>query len=69
MGLSSQASLPSFPHLISHIFSVRDAKNPSLIGCSGIIVHETENAFRVVTEKDETKCKPFVVMLSLVYPF
>jgi RNase P/RNase MRP subunit p29 len=69
MGLSSLASLPSFPHLISHIFSVSDAKNPSIIGCSGIIVHETENAFRVVTRKDETKRKPFGVMLSSAYPF
>jgi ribonuclease P protein subunit POP4 len=61
--------LTVLPHLSSHISSVSDAKNPSLIGCSGIIVHETENAFRVVTGKDETKCKPFGVMLNSIYPF
>lgn len=39
-------------HLI-HV--VVRAKNPCLVGLSGIVVHETENAFRVVTEKNQTK--------------
>ena len=35
---------------------VRQSKNPCLVGLSGIVVHETENAFKVVTSKDQLKC-------------
>ena len=35
---------------------MRQSKNPCLVGLSGIIIHETENAFKVVTQKDQLKC-------------
>jgi hypothetical protein len=38
--------------------SVSGAKNPALVGVGGIVVHETENAFRVITKNDEAKRKP-----------
>lgn len=47
--------------LISHIltcfiyFLVRQSKNPCLVGLSGIVIHETENAFKVITRKDRLK--------------
>lgn len=37
------------------IVQVRRAKNPFLVGRAGIIVHETENTFKVVTRKDKFK--------------
>lgn len=36
-------------------FLVRQSKNPFLVGLSGIVIHETENAFKVVTRKDQLK--------------
>lgn len=36
-------------------FSVRQSKNPCLVGLSGIVIHETENAFKVITRKDQLK--------------
>ncbi|TFK21488.1 hypothetical protein FA15DRAFT_758702 [Coprinopsis marcescibilis] len=38
--------------------TVKKAKNPCLIGLEGIIIHETENAFKVITEKDQVKLLP-----------
>lgn len=38
--------------------TVRQSKNPCLVGLSGIVVHETENAFKIVTEKDQLKLIP-----------
>ena len=38
--------------------TVKQSKNPCLIGLSGIVIHETENAFKVVTKKDQLK-RPF----------
>lgn len=35
--------------------TVRQSKNPCLVGLSGIVIHETENAFKVVTRKDQLK--------------
>ena len=35
---------------------VRQSKNPCLVGLSGIVVHETENAFKVISQRDEMKC-------------
>src|ERR1700722_3226354 len=49
--------------LLSRIFKkidprvVHQSKNPCLVGLSGIVIHETENAFRVVTQKDQAKGK------------
>lgn len=37
------------------VITVRQSKNPCLVGLSGIIVHETENAFKIVTKKDQLK--------------
>lgn len=31
------------------------SKNPSLVGCGGIVILETENTFKVITEKNELK--------------
>ncbi|TFY77612.1 hypothetical protein EWM64_g6402 [Hericium alpestre] len=38
------------------IMTVRRSKNSALVGLSGIVIHETENAFRVVTQKNKMKC-------------
>jgi len=38
--------------------TVRQSKNPCLVGLSGIVIHETENAFKVVTSKDQLKLIP-----------
>jgi len=40
------------------IITVKDAKNQCLIGLSGIVIHETENTFKVVTQKNEMKVIP-----------
>ncbi|KAI0721687.1 RNase P/MRP, p29 subunit [Cerioporus squamosus] len=40
------------------IVTVRQSKNPCLVGLSGIIVHETENAFKVITRNDQLKMLP-----------
>ncbi|RDB21834.1 Ribonuclease P protein subunit p29 [Hypsizygus marmoreus] len=40
------------------IITVRQSKNPCLVGLSGIIIHETENAFKIVTSKDTVKLIP-----------
>ena len=37
------------------LLTVVRSKNPCLIGLSGIVIHETENTFRVVTKDDEVK--------------
>jgi len=40
------------------LLSVRQSKNPCLIGLSGLIVHETENAFKIITKEDKLKLIP-----------
>ncbi|EJD06793.1 RNase P/MRP, p29 subunit [Fomitiporia mediterranea MF3/22] len=40
------------------ILRVKQAKNPCLVGLSGIVVHETENAFKVISIKDQLKLIP-----------
>ncbi|EAU85092.2 hypothetical protein CC1G_08065 [Coprinopsis cinerea okayama7 len=40
------------------LLKVKNAKNPCLVGLEGIVVHETENAFKVVTEKNAVKLIP-----------
>ncbi|KAG7095192.1 hypothetical protein E1B28_005969 [Marasmius oreades] len=40
------------------LMTVRQSKCPSLIGISGIVIHESENAIRVVTRRDEVKLIP-----------
>lgn len=43
--------------LVTRLISpvVRQSKNPCLVGLSGIVVHETENAFKMITQKDQLK--------------
>ncbi len=41
-------------HSLLHMV-VRKSKNPCLVGLSGVVVHETENAFKVITAKDQSK--------------
>ncbi|EIN10421.1 RNase P/MRP p29 subunit [Punctularia strigosozonata HHB-11173 SS5] len=40
------------------IMTVRQSRNSALIGLSGIVVHETENTFKIVTPKDQVKVLP-----------
>jgi len=40
------------------IVSVRQSKNPCLVGLSGIVIHETENAFKIVTKADTLRLIP-----------
>ncbi|KAF9511196.1 hypothetical protein BS47DRAFT_1347078 [Hydnum rufescens UP504] len=40
------------------IIKVQQSRNPSLVGCCGIIIHETENTFKIVTEKNSLKVIP-----------
>ena len=44
-----------FPGLITDDGAVRQSKNPCLVGLSGIVVYESENAFRVVTRENRLK--------------
>ena len=39
----------------SNFLTVVKSKNPCLVGLSGIVIHETENTFKVVTTKDKLK--------------
>jgi RNase P/RNase MRP subunit p29 len=47
--------------------SVSGAKNPALVGVGGIVVHETENAFRVITKNNEAKRKPYLASIILAF--
>ncbi|KIK68831.1 hypothetical protein GYMLUDRAFT_236732 [Collybiopsis luxurians FD-317 M1] len=38
--------------------SVQKSKNPSLIGIQGVVFHESENTFVIVTKEDKTKVLP-----------
>ncbi|PPR02171.1 hypothetical protein CVT24_011359 [Panaeolus cyanescens] len=40
------------------IMTVKQSKNPALVGLSGIVIHETENVFKVVTKNDQLKVIP-----------
>ncbi|CCL99141.1 uncharacterized protein FIBRA_01156 [Fibroporia radiculosa] len=40
------------------LVTVRQSKNPCLVGLSGLVIHETENAFKIVTRKDQLKLIP-----------
>lgn len=73
LGLSPPSSVPvaeampnassMHPKLVKADFhgsllTVRQSKNPCLVGLSGIVIHETENAFKVITRKDQLKLIP-----------
>ena len=34
---------------------MKQAKNPCLVRLTGIVIHETENAFKIITIKDQVK--------------
>ena len=38
--------------------TVSQSKNPCIVGISGIVIHETENAFKVITRENKVKSKP-----------
>ncbi|KAJ3826898.1 RNase P/MRP, p29 subunit [Lentinula raphanica] len=38
--------------------SVQMSKNPSLVGIQGIVLHESENTFNIITKNNETKVLP-----------
>ncbi|KAI0664902.1 RNase P/MRP, p29 subunit [Cubamyces menziesii] len=40
------------------VVTVWKSKNPCLVGLSGIVVHETENTFKVITPMDQLKLIP-----------
>ncbi|KAK7462736.1 RNase P/RNase MRP complex subunit [Stygiomarasmius scandens] len=40
------------------ILTVKQSKCPSLVGLSGIVIHETENTFRIVTRDNKEKLLP-----------
>ncbi|KAF9820206.1 hypothetical protein IEO21_01639 [Rhodonia placenta] len=40
------------------LMTVRQSKNPCLVGLSGIVVHETENTFKIITREDRHKLIP-----------
>jgi ribonuclease P protein subunit POP4 len=46
------------------VFIVKQSKNPCLVGLSGIVIHETENAFKVVTKRDKLK-RPFIPAITV----
>ncbi len=50
------SSAHNYPVLIS-VESVKQSKNPCLIGVSGIVILESENAFKVITKDNRVKCK------------
>ncbi|KAF6746934.1 Rof/RNase P-like protein [Ephemerocybe angulata] len=60
-GVPSSASM--HPKLLKADFhgaviTVKDSKNNSLVGKSGILIHETENAFKLVTPENQVKMIP-----------
>ncbi|KAF8442063.1 Rof/RNase P-like protein [Boletus edulis BED1] len=40
------------------LLTVRQSRNPCLVGLSGIVLHETENAFKLITRKNKLKLVP-----------
>ena len=52
----SQVSHRNIPHSIQLSgSSVKDSKNKDLIGLRGIVAHETENTFKIITVKNQVK--------------
>ncbi|KAG5637502.1 hypothetical protein H0H81_004328 [Sphagnurus paluster] len=47
------------------IITVRQSKHPCLVGLSGIVIHETENAFKIVTRKDKVK-RALILAIPLI---
>ncbi|THU76610.1 RNase P/MRP, p29 subunit [Dendrothele bispora CBS 962.96] len=40
------------------LLTVKQSKCPSLVGLSGIVIHETENTFRIITPENKDKLLP-----------
>lgn len=57
---SSQSMFPKLVKADFHgaIILVCQSKNPCLVGISGIIIHETENAFKIITQSSAIKLLP-----------
>jgi len=45
------------------LITVKQSKNVCIVGLSGIVIHETENAFKVITSKDKLKRSLILVFL------
>lgn len=62
----------SYHHSLSMLtdptLQVRQSKNPCLVGLSGIVIHETENAFKVVTQRNKVKRPSSIPFLTLSSP-
>lgn len=54
-GIVHSAILAEKPLNSQRCCTVTQSKNKSLVGCKGIVVHETENTFKVVTSSDVLK--------------
>lgn len=48
---------------------VKRARNPDLVGITGIVVQETENVFRVCTAKNLVKGELHPQIQTKVYPY
>ncbi|KAF5359205.1 hypothetical protein D9756_002887 [Leucocoprinus leucothites] len=60
---ATPASQSMFPKLVKAdfhgaIISVCQSKNPCLVGITGIIIHETENVFKIITKSNAVKLIP-----------
>ena len=54
-GIVHNAILAAKPFNSQRCRTVTQSKNKSLVGCKGIVIHETENTFKVVTSSDVLK--------------
>jgi ribonuclease P protein subunit POP4 len=60
MGKQAPSSSSMHPKLLKAdfhgcILTVKQSKNPCLVGLSGILIHETENGFKIVTKESKVK--------------
>lgn len=55
--------IPFNNHLSNHPL-VKECKNASRVDCSGIVVHETSNTFKIVTRNNELKGMITLPLLS-----
>ncbi|KJA20510.1 hypothetical protein HYPSUDRAFT_142041 [Hypholoma sublateritium FD-334 SS-4] len=67
---SSEAAAQAMPHASGmhpkllkadfhgSLMTVSQSKNPCIVGISGIVIHETENAFKVITRENKVKLLP-----------
>jgi ribonuclease P protein subunit POP4 len=65
IGSNAPSSSSMHPKLLKADFhgavlAVKQSKNSALVGLSGILIHETENAFKLVTVEDKVKRELYV---------